>query len=417
MMRKRQIRKDIRLAIIVLCVALIGVLATIAYTEYKNPGVEEKKVPVYSYESKNKINYEVFLKPNSLYDKERLVEDQVYLANLVDYIDTVFTYEFIGEREAEIKGNFEIFAVVEGFVGEGEKLTSLWQKQFPLVAKTNFEAKDEKFSITKKVPLKLSDYSAFAEKIKEELKVNTQAKVTITMKVELTAKTDHGIIEKKASPSLEAPLGASYYKINKVQSEGKPEAIEEVESVQLPVDKNLLIGYGSGIGILWIALFVFFFGTKKAEIDPYAKELKKVFKKHGTRLVALDSEVAATSEQQSRVRSIEDLVRISDELGKPIIYKYSDNSQENSRFWVIDDQRYYVFDVKEAMGTGLSLKEKVRVSADRKKIEDITLGSKESTQLNSVTENSKKESAATNSSDHKIFKESKEPTVVNWQKI
>ncbi|MGE4274017.1 MAG: DUF5305 family protein [Desulfitobacterium sp.] len=405
-MRKIQLRKDLKLAIIIICVALIGVLATLSFLQYKNPGVEEKKVPLYSYESKGNINYQVFLKPNSLYDTKSLGEEQVYLANLVDYVDTVYNYEFNGEREAEIKGSYEIITVVEGYTGEGDKLTTLWKKQFPLIAKTNFEAKDKKYSITKNIPLKLSDYNAFAERIKEESKVITQAKITTFMNVELTAKTDKGVIEKKASSSLEAPLNAGYFKIIKVQSEGKPEAIEEIQSVPLPLNKNLLIGYGIGIGVLLIALFVLSFGTQKAEIDPFSKELKKIFKKHGTRLVALESEIAATIEQQSRVRSIEDLVRISDELGKPIIYKYSDNSKESLRFWVIDDQRYYLFDVKEMIGPSLSLKEKVRISAARKNAENLIM-----------TENSEKEIATTSSLDHKISNESKEPTVLTWQNV
>ncbi|MGI1659197.1 MAG: DUF5305 family protein [Desulfitobacterium sp.] len=369
-MKKIQIQKNLRLAIGLICIVLVVILGALCFYEYKYPGVEETKVPLYSYTAKEEINYEVILKPNSLYDTKSLGVGQIYLTNFTNYVATVFTYEFVGEREAEINGNYEIVAIVEGYTGEGETFISLWKKEFPLVPKTSFEAKDKSFSLARNIPLKIGDYNAFAEKISEESKVNAQAKVTAIMNVELTAKTDKGIIEKKASPSLEAPLNTGYFKITKVQSESKPEAIEGIESVQVPLNQNLLIGYGIGIGLLLIALLVLLFGTKKAESDPYAKEIKKIFKKHGTRLVALESEVTATSGQQNRVRSIEDLVRISDELGKPIIYKYSDNPKESSRFWVIDDQRYYVYDVKEVIESGLSLKEKVRVSASRDKVED-----------------------------------------------
>lgn len=415
-MRKIQLRKDLRLAIIIICVALIGTLATLSFILYKNPGVDEKKVPTYSYENKEKINYEVFLKPNSLYATKSLGEDQVYLANLIDYVDTVYTYEFNGEREAEIKGSYEIVAVVEGYTGEADKLTTLWKKQFPLVAKTNFEAKDKKYSITKKIPLKLSDYNAFADKIKEETKIGTQAKVTTYMNIELNAKTDKGVIEKKSTTSLEAPLATSYFKITKKQAESKPEALVEVKSVPRPLNRNLLTGYGAGIGILFVALVGLIFGTQKAETDPFVKELKKIFKKHGTRLVALESELATTSEQQSKVRSIEDLVRISDELGRPIIYKHCYNYKENSKFWVIDGDRYFVFDLRETTGYGNSLKEKVKISGDKNRLEGDSLGPSEGASLNMSIQ----ETEDGNSPIPTIQLESnkgKEPKVVTWGNI
>lgn len=114
-------------------------------------------------------------------------------------------------------------------------------------------------------------------------------------------------------------------------------------------NKSRLIGYGIGIAILLLALLGLIFGTQKAEVDPIVKELKKIFKNHGTRLVALDSDTIAPDEHLSKVHSIDDLVRISDELGKPIVYKHSNDYKENTRFWVFDENRYYVFDLKESI--------------------------------------------------------------------
>lgn len=368
-MKKWRLRKGIRLGSIILCVAIIGVLITLSYIKYKNPGVDEKKVSLYSYESQGKVNYEVLLKPNSLYNQKSLGEDQVYLSNLVDSIDTTYSYGFTGEREAEIKGNYEIFAVIEGFSGEADKLTTLWKKEIPLLAKTSFQAKDKKFSITKKIPLKLKDFNDIVKKISEESKLNTDTKVTTFMNVILSAKTDKGIIERKSTSSLEIPLNGSYFKIAKNQSESKPEAIEEVKKVQRSIDIKLLTLLGTGIGIAVVAFLILLFGTKNAETDIFSKKLKQIFKKHGTRLVALNSEIAATSEAQSKVRSIEDLVKISDELGKPIIYKHSYDYMENLKFWVIDEDRFYVFEL-EVVGPeskGHSFKERVKANGDKER--------------------------------------------------
>ncbi|MCO1600937.1 DUF5305 family protein [Desulfosporosinus nitroreducens] len=345
-MRKGQIRKDIRLGSIILCMAILGVSLTLLSFKFINPGFNENMVPLYSYESQGKVNYEVTLKPNSLYDKKSLGEDQVYLSNLVDFIDTTYSYNFTGERVAEVKGNYEIVAVIEGYIGEGDRLTTLWRKEIPVLANNNFSIKDKTFSITKKMSLKLQDFNDIVQKISEESKVTAQTKVTASMNVVFDAKTDKGEIKKTSESSIEIPLAGSYFMINKKQGENLSEAIEEVKLVPRAVDTKLLTLGGTGIGIVVVALLILIFKTQSVEENVFDSKLKKIFKRHGTRLVALSSEIAPKSELQSRVRSMEDLVKISDELLKPIVYKHSDNDKENSKFWVIDEDRFYFFQLE-----------------------------------------------------------------------
>lgn len=352
-MRKIQLKKELRLSILTLCTLALGLLVVLMYINFKNPGFVDKKVSLYNYSSLGKVDYQVSLKPNSLYNQKVLGEDQVYLTNLVDTIDSIFSYEFSGESAAEIKGNYEIVAVIEGSSGEGDKLTTLWQKQIPLIPKTDFQANDKKLAITKKIPLDINAYNAIVKKIADETKVNAQTKVTAIMNVNFNAQTDQGVIDKKSISSLAIPLTGNYFKITKTPGENKPEALEKVEQISKPFDKRLTMLYGAAIVIALAILLYTLFGTKGLVVDQKLKEIKKIFKKHGTRLVALNSEIAAASELQNEVLSMEDLVRISDELGKPIIYKHSDDDREKSKFWVIDEDRFYVFRVEETDSRGL----------------------------------------------------------------
>lgn len=345
-MKTGQLRKDIRLGSMILCMAIIVISIALLFNKYNNPGFDGKKVSLYIYESQGKVNYEVSLKPNSLYDNKSLGEDQIYLSNLVDSIDPTFSYTFRGEREAEIKGNYEILAVIEGYSGEGDKLTTLWKKEIPLLAKTNFSTKDKTFSITKKMPLKLQEFNNLAKIISDESKVTAPTKVTALMNVVFSAETDKGVIEKKVESSLEFPLTEDYFRINKQQGENISEAIEEVKQVPRVVDIKLLALLGSGIGAALVVLLILLFKTQSAKEDSFNAQLKKIFKKHGTRLVALNSEIVPRIELQSRVHSMEDLVKISDELWKPIVYTHRDNNQEITKFWVFDDSRFYFFELE-----------------------------------------------------------------------
>lgn len=365
-MKKKQLRKDLRLGCIILCIAIVGVLSILSFNTYKNPGSNETKASLYKYVSQGAVNYEVLLKPNSLYDAGKLGEDQVYLSNLVESIDTTYSYGFSGERAAEIKGTYEIHAVIEGYSGEGDKVITLWKKEVPLVAKTSFEANDNKFSITKKIPISLIDINNITKKISDESKVTAQTKVTTFMNVELSAKTDQGIIEKKSTASLEIPLSGTYFKITKTQNESKPEALEKTNKVQQPINGMLLTMLGIGIIIAVMVFLVLLLRTQSVEVDSFGKKLKKIFKKHGTRLVALNSEIVAGYDLQSNVHSMDDLVRISDELGRPIIYQHSDHYKDRLTFWVMDEDRYYVYELEETESSGHYLRERVQTSAATK---------------------------------------------------
>ena len=348
-MKKRQLRRNIRLgSIIILCIVISAITTILLLKEYKYPGYVVKKVPVSSYESQGKVNYSVFLLPNSLYDQKSLGEDQTYLSSLVDYIDPTYTYSFTGERPAAITGTYEIQAVLEGYLGDKDKISTLWQKQLTLLPPTSFSVKDKKLNITQKMPLKLVDFNNLIQRISDETKIKPLSKITVSMNVVLSAKTDQGVLQKKSTTSLEFPLSGNYFTITKDQAQSKPEVIEETQKVLKPQNKILLVSLGLLTAAALIGLGILLFGTEGMVIEKYAytKELKKIFKKHGTRLAALDSELTAAGEQQSIVHSIEDLVKISDELGKPIVYKYND-LDEISRFWVIDDNRFYVYVLSE----------------------------------------------------------------------
>ncbi|MEG6614822.1 DUF5305 family protein [Peptococcaceae bacterium 1198_IL3148] len=54
-----------------------------------------------------------------------------------------------------------------------------------------------------------------------------------------------------------------------------------------------------------------------------------IFKKHGTRFVALDKKIDSSYYNYNQVSSIEDLVKIADDRERPITYQYSANIQIN----------------------------------------------------------------------------------------
>jgi len=349
LVKKLNLNKKVRISMLLICSICIITMAVLLYYECKVPHFQDEKIALYKYNSKADINTRISFLPNNLYDPEAPVIHGVYLTNLVNRINTIFQYQFYGERAANINGVYKVTAEVEGYTGEKETYKTIWKKSFMLIPETSFEEYNDKLNIQEEISVNLADYKNFVNQIEEVSKVNCPVKLTVYMDVSLKAQTQHGIIEERVNPSMVIPLNTGYFEITKNIPPEKQSAIEETRQVQLPVNKNLIIIYSGVLGIMLILLLCTVFLTVGTEKDSFTKALNKIFKKHGSRLVALNSNIPGSLKDYNKVKSIDDLVRIADEIGKPIMYKYSAEPKEITHFYVWDENQLFLFDLKEAV--------------------------------------------------------------------
>ena len=362
--KKLKINKLLRLIIIIAAVLILCALSFLLYKEAKVPKIEEKTVKLYSYTHKSSADYKVLLKPNSLYTDTSLEEGQYYIANYVDGIQSTFYYEFKGEGPADIKGYYEIAAVVEGYTVVEKEHITIWKKKFTLVPRKDFEVNDTILSLTEDVNIKLSEYTAFAGAIVEESKVQIPLQLNVYMDVNLKADTGKSPAEAKMTPAITIPLDARYFMIAESDEKEVPGSVEETQKVQLPPDKLKIRIYicglaASGIMILGLVLF-----TEPIRKSSFAIKLDKIFKQHGSRLVALNSELLTASlDNCSIVRDIEDLVRVSDEMGRPIMYEYSEDYKDMVHFYVLDDKRTYIYILRDGMiGSNITIADEKEIT-------------------------------------------------------
>jgi len=347
-MKRKNINKRLRVLSICSFLIILIIFSFFLYKELKYPAIQEEKVAVYSYSNKVDVRYKVLLKPNIIYENRSLDEDGIYISPYVDTVQTSFNYLFEGERNADITGDYEVIAVVEGYMVQDKVAKTIWEKRYIIEPKTSFEVRDIGVALAKDIPIQIAEYNNFVKKVIEDSKVQSSSKLSLIMNIDLKVNTDKGLVEEKMSPSIIIPLNTNYFEITKNVPEEKKGAIEETRQVQLPVNKNKVIIYSSILGLMAMILLYLIFFTAGYVKDEFTKQLDKIFKKHGSRLVALNNNIATSSVAQT-VKSIDDLVRIADEIGKPILYKYSANPREITQFYVLDENTLYIFNLKKAV--------------------------------------------------------------------
>ena len=347
---KLKTNKILRLIIITSAFLILCTLSFLLYKELKVPKIEEETVKFYSYTHKSFTEYKVLLKPNSLYSSESLGEGHYYITNYVDEIQNTFNYEFKGDAPADIKGYYEVAAVIEGYTIVEKDHISIWKKKFTIIPKTEFTVNDTILSLTEDVSIKLSEYSAIADAIAEESEVHIPLQLNVFMDVNLKADIDKGSAEAKMAPAIVIPLDTRYFTVTESDEKEVPGSIEEIQKIQIPPDKLKIKIYICGLAALAIMILGLLLFTEPVRKSPFEIKLNRIFKQHGSRLVALSSELLAASiDNCSIVREIEDLVRVSDELGRPIIYEYSEDYKNIVHFYVLDDKRTYLYILRDSM--------------------------------------------------------------------
>ncbi len=357
---KRSVKKQLKIVLASVSLIIFIAMSIIIFITVKHPEVRTEKIRVVGYNNKSDVQYKVMLKPNPLYDTGVLDEGSLYLASFVDNIKTNFQYEFDIEQPADIKGEYEILAIIEGYINVENKVKRIWSKQFVLSPHENFISTDTKVKINKEMVFPLQQYEDFATQINDAAKLNVSLKATIVMNGHLEAAIGSRIIEKSFSPAIVVPIDDSYFEIIKGGIEDSNEAIEDTKQIPLPVNKKLIAIYGTALGISLLALlYLLIFVKGDAKVDLFIKQLNKIFKTHGSRLVAINNEIGTSFAMYYKVKSIDDLVRMADELGKPIMYKYSTDPKEITKFYIHDDKAMYSFNLKDMLAEkDAELKEK-----------------------------------------------------------
>lgn len=361
---KIRLSKKIRLLLFCLAFLLTGAFSFLLYDTITHPVLREEKTSLYRYKNSSQAFYRVFLKPNILYGQESLGEGELYLTKYVDYIKVHFEYAFIGEDAADIGGSYEVIAEMEGYNGEGERHTTIWKKPFGIIPRSEFAVKDNKVIINQDVFIKLDDYNAFALQVADESKVSAYTKLTVFMNVHLKADTDKGLIEENTAPAIVIPLNINYFSIEKKIPENKNGAIEEVKKVPVPINKKMVTVYSIALGVSIILLICLMFFTKAVEPqNQINKHLRKILKNYNDRLVAVRNGINPADVHCYEVGSMDDLVKIADEIEKPILYEYSLNLSDINKFYVMDNSTAYVFNLKRS-----TLQEEVVITTDEGRI-------------------------------------------------
>jgi len=308
-------------------------------------------------DSSGEFDYTIHLKENSLFDTETLKPPiftpytppppttigvgVVIPYQIVDTMDTSYYYHFeSGYPVNEVTEEVTITATIEN--------PELWSKTFVLVSPTT-KSGDFKVSF----PVDIDHFTKLLEAIREETEVAAEEyNLTIKADVHTMAETDFGPIDEVFSQTLSSALGQGTLEWNEELRESKPGSITKTEIIPNPnkylglsVDRlrMLTLILGGIFLVLLVTSLVFYNRFKLPEPSLIEKEVLQAEKKYGDRIAEATSQTPMEGGWIVSLDSMEDLIKLADELGKPVIHQPPSASEKQHAYYVFDGATRYQY--------------------------------------------------------------------------
>ena len=295
----------------------------------------------YTYNSKGSIDYKVYLKPNIMFNEKYLGKDRYYVLKYIDYIDMEFTYDFASSSTAQLNNEYSVTAYVQGLHGRENEI--LWSKEIPLIPGTAQTEENSRLNVKQSVPIDLDEFSEIAHRVYLDSEVNAPVVVSIVFNIHTTAVTEYGTVEDKLSPAVIIPIGSSVFKIEGESEATGSNSIKEMVKRKVPVNMGKVIML-AGISLVFIisAVYTAFYVKEAPPPDSFQKQIADIFKEYSERLAGLEHTMSYEISESITIKSIEDMVKIADEIGQPIFYyKVDDGTERKIEFFVFDSMRTY----------------------------------------------------------------------------
>lgn len=348
-MKKIKMQLITKIIIISALIIITAILFIIQFKESRNYKTLEKENKLYTYNLASDIKYNVKLFENSIYDKTTLPQGEIYISSLVDDIELSLSNKFSGSDRAKILGKYNITATVKGNISEQNVTKVLWSKLFILKEDTEFSTFNSNKEIIENLTLDYDWYNNLSKEIYENTKIITSNVIELVMNIEYKIETKYGTVNEVIKPTIIIPIGSQYFSTISSNLDEKTGDFKIIDKITINPNFRMIILCRIIIGfILCVIIALPIFTIKPSEYDMYIKKINIIFKNYAKILVGIENSNNLDSDNIFYVKSFEDLIKISDEIEKPIFYNFSENIGHMNKFYIINENTSYLYYIKHS---------------------------------------------------------------------
>lgn len=338
-MRKIAMTNQTKRIAIIGCIIFSLICIGLLVNNLKKTNKIKQEEILYDYKIEPSLAYNITLSENPVYEVSKMSSEQSYIAQFVKYIEVNLGANIEGNKMAQISGEYEVVADLNGYTMQDEQKAIIWNKHYIIKDKKPFKVEKENYSIKEIAKVDYKVYNQFIKDLQEKASINTAAEISVALKGNIKIEVEGKTVEKPLDLKLNIPLNQPYITLVKENNEVMQDQIKEEVEKEVPVSKTPLLINLIGILISWIILTILIFRTqppshqKKREI-----QINKLLKEYGSRMVGVKEIHEDLFNKQYEVFSMEDMIKLADEKEEPILYIRQPKGEEKD----IDIETCYI---------------------------------------------------------------------------
>ena len=344
---KKKIYVDTPLRIFVL-VGFIVIFGMLSLIFLKN-GLNTKTFSSIFYSERSNLDYRVYLKENPYFTEPYLGKGKQYIANLINYVDVDFNYNFNASDYINYTYRYLIKADVSVYE-KGDTSKVLYKKSDTLVPeKTMKYNNSNSYMIRENLQVNYAKYNEIVSSFKKDYSLALESDLKITLYVFMNGTSDK--VQQPLSSSqtmvLSMPLteqtiniGMNYKEVNNTDIVEEYSIVETINIVYF-----VLFGVSVVIALVVTVLLVRFVNKIKVKGTEYDRILSRILKDYEGIVARVRKVPDFKDHTLVELESFDEILDISERLDKPILF-IEMHKHQKSWFMVVNNNEIYKYALK-----------------------------------------------------------------------
>lgn len=351
-MKKQLWTKGRRTAMLLLggIMVLGGIIASVLVLR---PGSEKQDKVLFSYTVKADSDYRVRMIHNPLYDVEWLESGRAYSGTLTDEIEITLNTSFFTSETADVRAEYEIKAVLEGYQNGSGGRKPVFYREIPLRDGSYQEDASRGAEQIEVIVIEPETYRDLAAEAEQILGAPVNKELVLIFSGTYYFQTGYGEREETFTYKRLLPVikGSEIYEIEEAEALAQDQTITEEE--ELPVASDIKKAFPFTCLVLAGVLLLSYtlLATRMPQEEELAEaELQQILKKYASRMILLKEQPEMGKKLEFYLEDVDKLLILAEELQKPVFYGLNeDGSVIGGRFFTFDQQCIYI--VRKQPGT------------------------------------------------------------------
>lgn len=288
-----------------------------------------------NYTEDGNLNYKVMYKDNNFFNEAAPVQNNKYIASLIDYIKADFKYNIsFFEKNVNYTYKYKIVANVK--VLENEDKEKLYEEN-DVIFESGKLTGNGTTNINKSINIDYNKYNDLINNFKNTYNLkDAESKLNVSMFIELNSYGNNDIeeVNKKAVVSLSMPLTKKTTGIDLSNELTKSADRKILIKSTTDYTRLLLIGIIEvTIALIEIAVMIGIYKKTRTVKNIYDREIKKLHNTYQGYIQKINSKYEIGASQVIKVESFNDMLEIKDTLKTPILML--ENEAKDGTFFII----------------------------------------------------------------------------------